>query len=110
MHCQVAHDDVLEDLVTLHPDAHLGGSVRVEEGAELGTGSIVIPGLTIGTRAVLGAGCTVVRSLPGDATYVGVPATPVVRRDRGFSGARPHDDDCFVRTRSLNGGAGAARR
>jgi len=68
MHCQVAHDDVLEDLVTLHPDTHLGGHVRVEEGAELGTGSIVIPGLTIGARAVLGAGCTVVRSLPGDST------------------------------------------
>jgi sugar O-acyltransferase (sialic acid O-acetyltransferase NeuD family) len=79
MHCQVAHDDVLEDLATLHPDTHLGGNVRVEEGAELGTGSIVIPGVTIGPHAVLGAGCTVVRSLPGHATYVGVPAVPVAR-------------------------------
>jgi len=90
MHCQVAHDDVLEDLVTLHPDTHLGGNVRVEEGAELGTGSIVIPGLTVGARAVLGAGCTVVRSLPGEATYVGIPAHPVVRRARvpGVASAR----------------------
>jgi sugar O-acyltransferase (sialic acid O-acetyltransferase NeuD family) len=82
MHCQVAHDGVLEDLVTLHPDTHLGGNVRVEQGAELGTGSIVTPGLTIGPRAVLGAGCTAVRSLSGHATYVGVPAQPVVRRLR----------------------------
>jgi sugar O-acyltransferase (sialic acid O-acetyltransferase NeuD family) len=90
MHCQVAHEDVLEDLVTLHPDTHLGGNVRVEEGAELGTGSIVIAGLTVGARAVLGAGCTVVRSLPGEATYVGIPARPVVRRARapGVASAR----------------------
>jgi sugar O-acyltransferase (sialic acid O-acetyltransferase NeuD family) len=87
MHCQVAHDDVLEDLVTLHPDTHLGGNVRVEEGAELGTGSIVLPGLTVGARAVLGAGCTVVRSLSGHATYVGVPAGPVVRRKRATGGS-----------------------
>jgi sugar O-acyltransferase (sialic acid O-acetyltransferase NeuD family) len=87
MHCQVAHDDVLEDLVTLHPDTHLGGNVRVEEGAELGTGSIVTPGLTVGARAVLGAGCTVVRSLPGDATYVGVPAAPMLRRRRATGGS-----------------------
>src|SRR5262249_60324682 len=44
MHCQVAHDDVLEDLVTLHPDSHLGGNVRVEDGAELGTGPTRTPG------------------------------------------------------------------
>jgi sugar O-acyltransferase (sialic acid O-acetyltransferase NeuD family) len=87
MHCQVAHDDVLEDLVTLHPDTHLGGNVRVEEGVELGTGSIVIPGLTIGARAVLGAGCTVVRSIDGHATYVGVPAARVVRQARATGGS-----------------------
>jgi sugar O-acyltransferase (sialic acid O-acetyltransferase NeuD family) len=87
MHCQVAHDDVIEDLVTLHPDTHLGGNVRVEEGAELGTGSIVIPGLTIGTRAVLGAGCTAVRSIGGHATYVGVPAARVVREARATGGS-----------------------
>jgi sugar O-acyltransferase (sialic acid O-acetyltransferase NeuD family) len=79
MHCQVAHDDILENLVTLHPDTHLGGNVRIGAGAELGSGSLVIPGLTIGPRAVLGAACTVVRSLPGDATYIGVPAAPLKR-------------------------------
>jgi sugar O-acyltransferase (sialic acid O-acetyltransferase NeuD family) len=79
MHCQVAHDDWVGDLATLHPDTHLGGNVRIEDGSELGTGSIVIPGLTIGPHVVLGAGCTVVRSLPGYATYVGVPAAPVKR-------------------------------
>src|SRR5439155_1870230 len=33
MHCQVAHDDVLGDFVTLHPDAHLAGNVSIGDGA-----------------------------------------------------------------------------
>jgi sugar O-acyltransferase (sialic acid O-acetyltransferase NeuD family) len=82
LHCQVAHDCVVEDFVTLHPDTHLGGGVRVQEGAELGTGAIVIPGCTIGAGAVLGAGCTAVRSLPGNAIYVGIPAAPRERPAR----------------------------
>jgi sugar O-acyltransferase (sialic acid O-acetyltransferase NeuD family) len=74
LHCVVAHDDALEDFVTLHPDVHLSGDVRVGEGAELGAGAIVIPGVRIGAWAVLGAGCVAVRSLAGQQTYVGIPA------------------------------------
>src|SRR5262245_6915944 len=74
MQCQVAHDDVLADFVTLHPDAHVSGNVTIGVGCELGTGSIVIPGRQVGDWAVLGAGCVAVRSLPGDRKYVGIPA------------------------------------
>ena len=79
-HCQAAHDDVLEDFVTLHPDVHLSGNVHVGAGAELGTGALAIPGVKIGAWAVLGAGCVAVDSLAGDATYVGVPARAVVKQ------------------------------
>ena len=81
-HCQVAHDDVLGDFVTLHPDVHLSGNVRIGDGAELGTGAIVIPGTTIGPWAVLGAGAVAVRSLAGERTYVGLPAHELVRESR----------------------------
>jgi sugar O-acyltransferase (sialic acid O-acetyltransferase NeuD family) len=82
-HCQVAHDDVLGNFVTLHPDAHLAGNVTVAEGCELGTGAVAIPGVTIGPWAIVGAGAVVVKTLPGDETYVGLPARarPVVSRD-----------------------------
>jgi sugar O-acyltransferase (sialic acid O-acetyltransferase NeuD family) len=79
IHCQVAHDDVIQDFVTLHPDTHLSGGVAIGAGAELGTGSVVIPGVSIGPWAVLGAGCTAVKSLPGGRTYVGLPAREVAR-------------------------------
>jgi sugar O-acyltransferase (sialic acid O-acetyltransferase NeuD family) len=78
MHCQVAHDDVVGEFATLHPDVRLSGNVTVGTGAELGTGSIAIPGTRLGDWAVLGAGCVAVRSLPGSRTYVGLPARPVV--------------------------------
>ena len=81
-HCQVAHDDVLGDFVTLHPDVHLSGNVRIGDGAELGTGAIVIPGTTIGPWAVLGAGAVAVRSLAGERTYVGLPAHELGRESR----------------------------
>ena len=77
LHCQVAHDDVLGDFVTLHPDVHLSGNVTIAEGCELGTGAIVIPGVTLGSWSVLGAGAVAVKTLPGRETYVGLPARPL---------------------------------
>jgi sugar O-acyltransferase (sialic acid O-acetyltransferase NeuD family) len=77
LHCQVAHDDVLDDFVTLHPDVHLSGNVSLGKGAELGTGAVAIPGTTIGPWAVLGAGCIAVAPLAGERVYVGMPAREV---------------------------------
>ena len=74
LHCQVAHEDVLADFVTLHPDVHLSGDVHLGTGVEVGTGAIAIPGVRIAEWATLGAGCVAVRSLAGGATYVGMPA------------------------------------
>jgi sugar O-acyltransferase (sialic acid O-acetyltransferase NeuD family) len=92
MHCQLAHDDVVEEFATLHPDTHLSGNVTVGVGCELGTGSVVIPGARLGDWTVLGAGCVAVRSLPGGATYVGLPAQAVARHARfpveGVRGSR----------------------
>jgi sugar O-acyltransferase (sialic acid O-acetyltransferase NeuD family) len=76
LHCQVAHDDIIEDFVTLHPDTHLSGGVVVEEGSELGTGSICIPGVRVGPWSILGAGAVAVRPLEGWTTYTGLPAKP----------------------------------
>jgi sugar O-acyltransferase (sialic acid O-acetyltransferase NeuD family) len=87
LHCQVAHDGVLDDLVTLHPDTHLSGNATIGEGSELGTGTLVIPGVRIGCWAVLGAGCVAVRSLDGGHVYVGVPAA-VLQRGPGAHAAR----------------------
>jgi sugar O-acyltransferase (sialic acid O-acetyltransferase NeuD family) len=81
MHSQVAHDDRVDELATLHPDVHLAGAVTIGEGCELGAGAVVIQGLSIGRWAIVGAGSVVVRSLAPERTYVGTPARPLALRE-----------------------------
>lgn len=78
-HCLVAHGGALGDFATLHPDVHLSGEVSIEKGCELGAGAVVIPGLTVGEWAVLGAGAVAVDHVSGQRTHVGVPARELVR-------------------------------
>jgi UDP-2-acetamido-3-amino-2,3-dideoxy-glucuronate N-acetyltransferase len=51
--------------------------IRVKEGASIGAGSVVLPGVTIGKRAIVGAGTVVTRNVPEDAIVVGNPARVV---------------------------------
>lgn len=51
----------------------------VERGASLGSGAVILGGLRVGARAVVGAGAIVTRDvLPGE-TVVGNPARPLMR-------------------------------
>lgn len=79
-HCLIAHGGVLGDFASLHPDVHLSGEVAIAEGCEVGAGAVVIPGLTVGEWAVLGAGAVAVDHLCGGRTHVGVPARELTRR------------------------------
>lgn len=47
---------------------------RVKRGASIGTGVVVLCGVTIGARAMVGAGAVVTHDVPDDATVAGVPA------------------------------------
>ncbi len=49
----------------------------VQAGASLGANATILPGLTIGSRAMIGAGAVVTRSVPPNAIVVGNPATIV---------------------------------
>lgn len=48
--------------------------VTIEEGADLGTGAIVLPGVTIGRGAQVGAGAVVTHDVPPYAVVAGSPA------------------------------------
>jgi UDP-2-acetamido-3-amino-2,3-dideoxy-glucuronate N-acetyltransferase len=47
---------------------------RVREGASIGSGAVILCGITIGARAMVGAGAIVTRDVPDDALVAGVPA------------------------------------
>jgi UDP-2-acetamido-3-amino-2,3-dideoxy-glucuronate N-acetyltransferase len=46
----------------------------VKKGASIGSGAVIICGVTIGERAIVGAGAVVTRDIPDYAIAVGVPA------------------------------------
>jgi acetyltransferase-like isoleucine patch superfamily enzyme len=54
----------------------------VEHGASLGSGAVVLGGVRVGTRAIVGAGAVVTRDVPTDAVVVGVPAGVVRSAER----------------------------
>ncbi len=47
---------------------------RVCKGASIGSGAVIMCGLTIGERAQVGAGAVVTKDVPSDAIVSGVPA------------------------------------
>lgn len=61
----------------------------IEDGASIGAGAVILPGLTIGRRAMVAAGAVVTRSVPPNAVVVGNPAKIVgyadAARAAGFS-------------------------
>lgn len=58
------------------------GDIVIDDDAWIGTGVIVLSGVSIGRGAVIGAGSVVTTSVPADAVAVGVPARVVrLRRD-----------------------------
>lgn len=56
--------------------AHWRLTTIVGRGASLGAGAIVLPGLTIGEFALVGAGSVVTRSVPAHRIVIGNPARP----------------------------------
>ena len=55
-----------------HPEEFL--QTVVGEGASIGGGAVVLPGLRIGRRSMVGAGAVVTRDVPPNAVVVGNPA------------------------------------
>lgn len=61
---------------------------RVCSGASLGAGSVILPGVTIGRNALVGAGAVVTKDIPEGEVWAGNPA----RRLDGPSAANPARD------------------
>lgn len=47
---------------------------HVKKGASIGSGAVILPGVTIGSYAMVGAGAVVVTDIPDGAVVVGNPA------------------------------------
>ena len=58
-----------------------GRPVRIGANVWIGGGAIILPGITIGDDAIIGAGSVVSRNVPSGATVVGNPARPTAPKE-----------------------------
>ncbi len=78
LNCTVGHDVQIHDFVTLSPGCNINGNVVIEHNVFLGTAALVIPSRRVESGAIVGAGTVVVKDVPRGATVVGNPG--VVRK------------------------------
>ena len=79
--CIIGHNAVIEDYVTLCPSINVSGNVVCEKYVEIGVGTQILPGKTIGEGTIVGAGAVVNKDLPANCTAVGIPAKPIKFHD-----------------------------
>lgn len=113
-----ARDLIIEDYVGWGPGAKVLGSehtglpieepiiatdlriapVRVERWADVGTNAVLLPGVTIGQGAIVGAGAIVTHDVPPFAKVAGVPARVIGwRRGNGHDGPEERIDPAASR-------------
>lgn len=56
--------------------------VKIENGVWIGNSVIILPGVTIGKKAIIGAGSVVTKSIPEYSIAVGNPAKVIKQYDR----------------------------
>jgi len=74
--------------VTCNFDGREKHRTVIEDGAFIGSGTMLVAPVRVGKGAVTGAGAVVVRDVPDGATVVGVPARPLARRGPGDGGGQ----------------------
>jgi acetyltransferase-like isoleucine patch superfamily enzyme len=70
----VTHDGGTLILRKEVPDLEWTAPIRIGSDVYIGIRSIILPGVTIGNRCIIGAGSIVSRSIPDNSVAVGVPA------------------------------------
>lgn len=89
----LAHDAQMDEFL----DAARIGSVRIRESCHIGARSVILPGVEVGPRTIVGAGSVISRSLPPNSVCAGIlPASSVPLRNIWRSTARGFRLDlCF---------------
>ncbi len=71
------YDNILSHSNILWGIKDEGGPVVIKNGARIGIGVTILPGVTIGENAVIGACSLVNKDIPANCIAVGVPAKPI---------------------------------
>jgi acetyltransferase-like isoleucine patch superfamily enzyme len=69
------------------PDLELTAPITVGNDVYIGVRTLIMPGVTIGNRCIIGAGSIVTRSIPDNSVAAGVPARVIKSTDEYLKGA-----------------------
>ena len=75
-----AHTDELPDIPIMHQPLSFQ-QVVIEDGADIGVGSVILPGVVIGKYSIIGAGSVVTQDVPSHSVFAGVPARLIRKRE-----------------------------
>lgn len=70
----ITHDGGVWVFREAEPEIDLFGKIIIGNNVFIGSGAIIMPGVTIGDNVVIGAGSVVTRDVPSDSVVAGVPA------------------------------------
>lgn len=79
-HSYIGHETIIKSFVTIYPSVSISGKCVINDYAEIGLGSNIIQGLTVGRNSFIGAGSTVINNIEENKIAVGVPCKPIKDR------------------------------
>ena len=77
------HDEANTEIPVMH-NPLIFSQVIIEDGTDIGIGTIILPGITIGEGAIIGAGSVVTKNIEPYTVYAGIPARCLRKRKNGF--------------------------
>ena len=90
----VTHDGGTLPLRREVPDLDFTAPITIGNHVYIGMRSIILPGVTIGTRCVVGPGSVVARSIPDNSVAAGVPARIIKTTDDYLEGLKRKSSGC----------------
>jgi acetyltransferase-like isoleucine patch superfamily enzyme len=80
--CQfITHDGGTLILRKEVPDLELTATITIGNDVYIGVRTLIMPGVSIGNRCIIGAGSIVTRNIPGNSVAAGVPARVIKSTD-----------------------------
>lgn len=77
MHSFLAHDAQVGAYAQIHGHVSINGAVTLGEGCTVGSNAAILPDLSVGEFAIVGAGSVVLKSVRAHETVFGNPAKPL---------------------------------
>lgn len=80
-HCNIGHDDVLEEGCMIAGFSNIGGLVHIGRNTYLGLSTAIKQTVKIGDYSIVGMGSIVLKDIPDEIVAMGNPARPIAKNE-----------------------------